>query len=329
MSVLNNGTVVKDVAADVTIPFDNDSTGFTIVNNGTLKVSSNIGGSGTAQTVRVKDGATFDLNGVRDVTVNVILEEGAKFANSGADISSKSKQAVNITLEGNATAAFSGDFGILGPDYGETMLELGENTLTLDGSKKHFWLCNTEITGTGKILVGHGYLTCVTKDSKGENCTVVIDPGAALDLGANLTVANFENNSNYDVLGNSTLSVTGTFKSNTDKNIPKLTLASGATVKATGTAQTVSTTFSVSGGGDMKPSIAIDASEITAAALREAGETGIDVLTVPSTFDHSSVTWKVTNAAVNSVRYKWKINEGDETKTLYIARSSGLKVIIR
>ena len=329
LSILNNGTVVKDVAVDVTIPFNNDSTGLTIVSNGTLKVASNTGGSGTAQTVRVTDGATFDLNGVRDVTVNVILEEGAKFANSGAAIDNNKMQTVQIILDGNATAAFSNDFGLLAPSRNDTKLDLGENTLTLDGSKKHFWLCNTEITGTGTILVSHGYLTCVTKGSKGENCTVVIDPGAALDLGANLTVANFENNSNYDVLGNSTLVVTGTFKSNTDKNIPKLTLASGATVKATGTAQTVSTTFSVSGVGDTKPSIAIDASEITAAVLREAGESGVDVLTVPATFDHSSVTWNVRNATVKDVRAKWRINEGGETKTLYIARSSGLTVIIR
>ncbi len=336
--ILNNGTVVKNVAKDVAIPFDNASTGVTIVRNGRLKVASvktvsnnpySLIPDDVNQEVRVATGATFDLNGIKDLTVSVRLAESATLANYGAAIENKKMQTVQIILDGDATAAFSNDFGLLAPDYKETRLDLGSNTLTLDGAGEKFWLCNTTINGTGKILVVQGYLNCVTKDSKGENCTVVIDPGAALDLGANLTVANFENNSNYDVVGNSTLSVTGTFKSNTDKNIPKLTLADGATVKATGIAQMVSTTFSVSGGGDMKPSIAIDASEITAAALREAGETGIDVLTVPATFDHSSVTWNVTNAAVNSVRAKWRINEGGETKTLYIARSSGLKVIIR
>ena len=61
--ILNNGTVVKRIAADVAIPFNAASTGVTIVRNGTLKVASCIG-DGTSQTVRVASGATFDMNGV-------------------------------------------------------------------------------------------------------------------------------------------------------------------------------------------------------------------------------------------------------------------------
>ena len=320
--LLNNGTVVKRVAADVTIPFDNDSTGLTIVSNGTLKVASNAGGDGTDQTVRVKEGATFDLNGVRDVTVNVILEEGAEFANSGADIADYAKQTVKVTLEGNATATFAGNFGLLAFLYGETKLDLGSKTLTLNGPGKNFWLCNTAITGTGTIRVKRGFLNTTSQASIGEDCTLEVPNGGALILNADLTVKNFVNGTINNIAGNAMLTVKGTLTPGT-KAIPKLTLASGATVKATGTAQVVSTEFSASG------TITVDASDITAAAFREAGEAGIPVLTVPDTFDPSSVEWNVANSVVNGVRTKWRTDAGGNTKRLYIARSSGLMVIIR
>jgi hypothetical protein len=129
-------------------------------------------------------------------------------------------------------------------------------------------------------------------------------------------VKNFTNNGSIDATAIPTLTVTGTL---TPANaIPKLTLASGATVKATGTAQTVSTTFSASG------TITVDASEITKAQL-DAGD--VPVLTVPDTFNHSGVTWNVTGAAIEGARAKWRTDEGGATKTLYVGKSTGLMLI--
>ena len=75
--ILNAGTLVKTGDGTATMPFDNASTGVTIVSNGTLKVAS-VTGTGTAHTVRVKSGATFDVNDT-PLTLSVILEEGANF----------------------------------------------------------------------------------------------------------------------------------------------------------------------------------------------------------------------------------------------------------
>ena len=330
---VNSGcTLAKTGSGEALWSLDNASAGTISVNAGTLKVKS-VTGTGTSQTIRVKGGATFDLNGVGDVTVNVILEEGAFFVNTGSDIGTNTTQTVSITLEGNATVSTtSGDFGLIGPSFGETTLDLGAYTLTISGSKT-FRLCKTTITGAGTINVVGGTLTqrgttsgdAGKQSSAGADCTLVIGSGTTLTIGncQTLTVKNFTNTGTINTSNtspNGTLTVTGTLTpGNAIKN---LTLANGSTVKATGTAQTVSTTFAASG------TITVDASEIDAQTLKAAGETGIDVLTVPAAFNHSGATWNVTGEQVAGTRAKWRTDEGGATKTLYIAKSTGLTVII-
>ena len=118
------------------------------------------------------------------------------------------------------------------------------------------------------------------------------------------------------------LTVKGTLTPGT-KAIPKLTLGNGATIKATGTAQVVSTTFSASG------TITIDASAITKEALKNAANERIPVLTVPDSFDEKGVNWVAANSIIPNVRVKWEIDEGGKTKTLYLCRSSGTILIVR
>ncbi len=329
-SVFNNGTIVKTGNGTLTIPFNNDSTGVMIVSNGTLKVASKSGENTYAPTytVRVARGATFDVNGIRDVNISVELEEGAFFVNRGSAIDNYTSQTVSLALEGNATATAAKNFGILGPNFGATTVSLGSNTLTLDGAGG-FWLCNTTITGDGTINVEKGTLQCARADSTGANCTLNIGASGELRIDGTKTlcVSNFYNGgtlyngNNFSGTAYGTLLVNGTLT--TGNAMTNITLAAGATVKATGAPQVVSGTFSASG------TITVDASEIDAQTLKAAGETGIPVLTVPATFNPSSVERNVANSVVNGVCAKWRIDEGGNTKTLYIARSSGLMVIIR
>ena len=315
-SVLNNGTIVKTGNGTLTIPFNNDSTGVIIVNNGTLKVASQTG-SGTAHTVRVKSGATFDMNGYAVKTASVTLEDGATLKNDSKMIDNATHQTTNLILDGDATVNAVKFFGLRGSsDSAATTLNIGEHTLTVEGSG--FWLVNTTIEGSGEI-VANGVLSVPNGSSSGENCTLTIASGGTLHGNGTLSVKNFTNNGT--ISNKAMLTVTGTLTSAND--IPKLTLASGATIKATGTAQVVSTEFSASG------TITVDALEIDAQTLKAAGETGIPVLTVPATFNPSFVERNVVNSVVNGVRAKWRTDEGGNTKTLYIARSSGLVVIIR
>ena len=322
--ITNNGTIVKTGAGTVTWPFDNAATGTTIVNAGTLKVAGKVN-EGTAYNVRVKDDATFDLNGKSDVNANVILEKGATFANAGGDLGYAIDQAVSLTLEGDATVAASKECGLIRPGDAATTLALGANTLTVNGSST-FRLSNTTITGTGTINVTQG--TLVIKNAgtgtTGDDCTLVMGSGTTLTIGSGtqLTVKNFTNNGTINTSQNGMLNVKGTL---TPGNaIRYLTLHDRATVKASATAaQTVSTSFAASG------TIDIDASGIDAQDLKDAGETGIDVLTVPVAFNPSGVTWNVAGEAIAGTRAKWRTDEGSSTKTLYIARPTGLMVIFR
>jgi hypothetical protein len=221
-------------------------------------------------------------------------------------------QTTNLILDGDATVNAVKFFGLCGSsDSAATTLNIGEHTLTVEGSG--FWLVNTTIEGGGEI-VANGVLSVPMGPSSGADCTLTIASGGTLHGNGTLSVKNFTNNGTIN--NTAMLTVTGTLTPANE--IPRLTLASGATVKATGTAQTVSTTFSAFG------TITVDASEITKAQL-DAGD--VPVLTVPATFNHSGVTWNVTGAAIEGAHAKWRTDEGGATKTLYVGKSTGLMLI--
>ena len=317
--ITNNGTLVKTGDGTEAWPFDNESTGTTTVSNGTLKVASQTG-SGTSHTVRVKDGATFDLNG-KWAAVAVVLEGGANFANTGGSDAAWGSdiKISSLTLEGDATVTATRTFGLRTTGHGANTLNLGTYTLTVNAaSGKSFFVDNTTINGTGKILVASGTLFSYS-DSRGDAYTLEVGENGKLAGGANgITCGNFVNHGSIDSSNNKVI-VKGTLTPG--NSLIYLKLADGATIKASATqSQTVSTTFLASG------TITIDASEITKDQFKVAGVTGIPVLAVPAV--PSDVKWNMTGLNVNRVRAKWRVNENG-TKTLYIARNDAFRVIIR
>ena len=315
-TIINNGTIVKTGTGTVDWPFDNASTGLYVISAGRINVSKRTGLAyvGSEQVIRVKNGATFDFHASKGKGLNfsVVLEDGARFANSDEDFNTSS-QAKSLTLEGNATVVPFYNFGLIASGHGVTTLDLGTYTLTVD-SARSFILDNTTISGTGTILVEKGTLWATQTESGGLDCTVSIGSEGKLNLGKNLTVKDFVNNGT--ISGSATLTVLGELEPG--NQVPNLTLADGSTVKATGTAQTVSTTFSASG------TITVDASGITKEQL-DAGN--VAVLTVPSSFNTSSVTWNVSGEQIAGTRAKWRTD--GTTQTLYLCKPIGLIVIFR
>ena len=316
--ILNYGTIVKTGSASVDWPFDNASTGVYVISEGRINVKSHTGtiNAGSSQVVRVKRGATFDTRGVNGHNFSVVLEEGSRLANSSNNLGGNASQAMGLTLEGDATLVHHRTFGLRAPQHAVTTLALGTYTLTLDSSgKQSFILDNTTITGTGTIFVKNGTLYVTMNDSVGEDCTVSVGSGAELNLGKNLTVGNFVNNGT--IIGSGMLTVLG--KLTPGNTITNLTLASGATIKATGTAQEVSTTFTATG------SYAINASEITKVQLDAAEDQRIPVLTVQTS--NKGGTWTVVNPPVDGCRAKW-VDNGNNTSTLYIVMPTGMIMMV-
>ena len=281
---------------------------------------------GANQFVNVASGAMYDVHGIADNTASVRLASGATVVNGGdVSVTTLYKQIPQLILDGDATAKIYHSFGIIGPNHSETRLDLGAHTLTIagGGTTYSFYLYNTTVSGTGKVFVEEGKLA-VYGDTHGDDWSLEIGPSGYLlignsPVGNTLTVGNFVNNGTDSSDANAgSLIVKGTL---TPGNaIKRLTLADGATVKASVTKkQTVTTTFAASG------TITVDASEITKEQLN-AGD--VAVLTVPAAFNYSDVKWNVTGANVDRVRAKWRVNE-DGTKTLYIARNDAFRVIIR
>ena len=330
-NILNSGTIEKTGNGTATWPFNNASKGVVIVSGGTLKAASvkTVSGSPYAfvtaenpnanQLVEVQKGASFDLNGVNDLTTSVRLADGAYLVNSCKDIADDKMQTVQIILTGNATATATKQFGLLAPGHKETRLDLGSHTLTLNGSS-NFWLDNTTINGDGTIMVESGTLSIVHNDTSGDKCTLVIGEGGRIELADDtmLTVRNFTNRGDAYYGGTGWLTVTGTLTPGS--NLKRVALNDGATVKALATAsQKILYAFAASG------TITIDASAITARQLKES-ENGIPVLIVPTVYKGG--TWAVSNPPISGCRTKW-VDNGDNTSTLYLCRSRGTRIIIR
>jgi hypothetical protein len=315
---LNNGTLVKTGDGTIEFPINRDSSGETIVSNGSLKVASATG-SGTSHTIRVVNGASFDVNGVQNIHVVVRLEEGATYTN-GKVYNSYLYNAylpVRLILDGNAVATTAYAFGLNGPGRSGSWLDLGDHTLTVNGGKD-FMLYKTTVTGTGTVVIDDGKLVSFDL-SQGDDWTLDVRANGTVNInGTGLTVGNFVNGGSCS--GTAKLTVKGMLTPG-NAAIANLTLAAGATVKATGTAQVVSTTFAALG------AITVDASEITKEQLN-AAETGVAVLTVPTAQVPSGVP-SVSGAPIDGTRAKWRTDEGGATKTLYIGRPTGLMVIFR
>lgn len=327
-NILNNGTLVKTGDGTIELPINRDSSGETIVSNGTLKVASATG-SGTSHTIRVANGATFDVNGVQNIHVVVRLEEGATYTN-GKVYNSYLYNAylpVRLILDGNAVATTAYAFGLNGPGKSGSWLDLGDHTLTVNGGKD-FMLYKTTVTGTGTVVIDDGVTILSYDASGGDDWTLDVRSGSTLSVnGTGLTVKDFVNGGN--VTGSAKLTVKGTLTPGSAA-IKKLTFANNAVIKATGTAQVVSETFSVTAAADgKKPTITINASDITKDQLKDAGEAGIAVLTVPADAAITDVEWKISPEPIVGTRASWKSDEGGATKTLRLFKPTGVMVIIR
>ena len=326
----NDGVVILNGTGETELPFHNDSRGAYYINNGgRVNVSSVTTGSttpglvpeGTNQFVCVGVNGMYDVRGVANNTASVRLAEGATIANGGNTISPNAKQVPQLILDGDAQAKNHRSFGLTGA---ETRLDLGEHTLKIfgGGDTYSFFLYNTTVSGTGKVFVESGKLATYG-NTHGDSWSLEIGTSGYFALantpsGNTLTVGDFVNNGKDDSdSGAGALVVKGTLTPG--NNIKKLTLADGSTIKASVTKkQTVTTAFSASG------TIIIDASEITKEQL-DAGN--VAVLTVPSSFNTSSVTWNVSGEQIAGTRAKWRTD--GTTQTLYLCKHIGLMVIFR
>ena len=172
-----NGRLVKEGGGALTLA--GDSSGFSgpvLVNDGTLKLTSNYAlGSGVAGTT-VTSGATLQIDGGRLNTANgtLTLAGTGDVGAGGALIGSggNNRWNSNLVLGGNTTISTGGTgylaLGVTTTRYDRlndpsgtvtdpTTLDLGANTLTLSGTTsagdgRAIYL-NTRITGTGNLVV--------------------------------------------------------------------------------------------------------------------------------------------------------------------------------
>ena len=113
-------------------------------------------------TVKVLDGASFDMNGYVDNCVIFDIagtgpDGRGALRNMGSDIGNGSAQCAGIILSADATIYSTAHFGLINSGYDSTVLELNGHVLTLEyGNEKGFWLANTSGSSKGTVYVKSG-----------------------------------------------------------------------------------------------------------------------------------------------------------------------------
>ena len=174
----------------------------------------------------------FDFNGIGGVTPNLVLSGYRKYGDATArnalccsvkDLSSWDMQITQLTLADDARVGGSYTFGLLAPNHGETLLELGDKTMTLClAAGKNFWLDNTTVTGTGKLLVESGIANFTNDGRSGTDWTLEVGPNGSANFVSDATVSNLVFRGT--AAGTAGVTAYGTYAPRS-ASLPKVTLA--------------------------------------------------------------------------------------------------------
>ncbi len=193
-AVAGAGKWVKIGSGDLTLESQSTAAGGIEVHTGTLKLAENNANclgtaSGSHADIRVKGGATLDMNGQAATWLRTVtLEAGATFKNSGEAIGQGDRQMVNVTLEGDATIDAASNFGFIANSHGATALNLGGYTVTKRGAGS-FWLSNTTVTN-GRLLIEEGTVLVTSHAVTMSNTvTVEVAAGGAFRAEGNVNVS--------------------------------------------------------------------------------------------------------------------------------------------
>ncbi len=144
-----SGAGKVEIYGDVTMSGASSFTGGLTVKLGTTKLGNKNAFGDFSGRVTVESEACIDFNGVRDANYRyTIAGTGVKgsgaLKNSGSEIGASKSQAIEIKLSADALIVVDSgkNWGLIGRDYDETILDLGGHTLTKRG-EGNFWLSST------------------------------------------------------------------------------------------------------------------------------------------------------------------------------------------
>jgi hypothetical protein len=135
-------------------------------------------------TVKVLDGASFDMNGKGDnVPIYDIAGTGfggmGALCNTGADVGAGTKQMRGLRLSADATVGGTGNLGQINSSHNQPVcFDLNGHTLTIDiPSNKGFWIATANSSSPGTIYVKQGILYPYKNDKEVSlpNVDVIVD----------------------------------------------------------------------------------------------------------------------------------------------------------
>lgn len=257
-ALTGSGKFILDPGSGNTYTMSTAIAGFTgalTINSGTVKMGNKLclGAGDRAAPITVKGGAILDLNGTTHGgdsgnVYNIVLEEGATYANSVTISDTKMFDVSGLTLQGNATVdASRANIGVTRHYHNPTTIALGEYTLTKIGDND-MYLSQPTISGAGTFRVSAGTVHITRYYYGGADAqpsvegTLEVDKGATVQLDTNYKsgVTNSVNNlvANGEVklasTGEGAFLVTGSLSGTGTVSTP-IVFAPSAVFKPTGT----------------------------------------------------------------------------------------------
>ena len=147
-----------------------------------------------AANIVVRDGAQFDVNGVKDpspMPTYVIAgdgpDESGALVNAGDPISHDTSQMKGLVLTDDATIGGTANWGFVNSGYAETTLDLGGHLLTKIGDCD-FWMTNVKALGEGTFAFTRGHIRFGDKPSDLTPVTLTLGDGAGFEQRVALTI---------------------------------------------------------------------------------------------------------------------------------------------
>ena len=182
------GFVEIDEAGTYTLQFFQLSTSSDKANTIDNVVFSLCDANAESGTVKVDEGAVFEVNGKYDFWYNAFILNGGTFQNTVADIGSGTAQMKYMFLTADSTLNLQTHYGFIGNGYSRTVLDLGGKTLTvnLNAGGKLFYLYNTLVKNGVLDVIDGGWLETgnagVTATDATIRCAAAVRANGAVDV---------------------------------------------------------------------------------------------------------------------------------------------------
>ncbi|MCQ2368065.1 MAG: LamG domain-containing protein [Kiritimatiellae bacterium] len=164
-----------------------------IVTASDFKMNSNSQFVGASEVI-VKDGASFDQNGLSGASTTVLTLDGGSFVNNKAvngldsTYSNHAYPIKTLNVTKDSTIGGTQHFGLVGGQWSAVTMNMSNDVTLSKTGTNVFAVVNLTINGNGTINVQGGTFATRRSAVSATDATIIVHDGATLDVGSDLSV---------------------------------------------------------------------------------------------------------------------------------------------